>query len=79
MNREDFSFLDKDIIYFDSAATSLKPKILIDSLNDYYSNYPSNIHRGDYSISLKADSMFENTREIVKDFIGANIKEQIVC
>ena len=78
MNREDFSFLDKDIIYFDSAATSLKPKILIDSLNDYYSNYPSNIHRGDYSISLKADSMFENTREIVKDFIGANIKEQIV-
>ena len=78
MNRDDFSILDTDIIYFDSAATSLKPKILVNSLNDYYSNYPSNIHRGDYSISLKADTMFERTREIVKDFIGAKNKEQII-
>ena len=78
MNRDDFSLLDKDIIYLDSAATSLKPKILIDSLNDYYSNYPSNIHRGDYSISLKADSMFERTREIVRNFIGAKNTNQIV-
>ena len=78
MNRDDFSILNKDIIYLDSAATSLKPKILIDSLNEYYSNYPSNIHRGDYSISLKAESMFERTREIVKDFIGSKTKEQIV-
>ena len=78
MNRDDFSILNKDIIYLDSAATSLKPKILIDSLNEYYSNYPSNIHRGDYSISLKAESMFDRTREIVKDFIGSKTKEQIV-
>ena len=78
MNRDDFSILNKDIIYLDSAATSLKPKILIDSLNEYYSNYPSNIHRGDYSISLKADSMFERTRELVKDFIGSKTKEQII-
>ena len=74
MNRDDFSILNSNIIYFDSAATSLKPKILIDSLNEYYSNYPSNIHRGDYSISLKADSMFERTRELVKDFIGSKTK-----
>lgn len=78
MNRDDFSLLDKDIIYLDSAATSLKPKILIDSLKDYYSNYPSNIHRGDYSISLKADSMYERTREIVRNFIGAKNTNQIV-
>ena len=74
MNRDDFSILNSNIIYFDSAATSLKPKILIDSLNEYYSNYPSNIHRGDYSISLKAASMFERTRELVKDFIRSKTK-----
>ena len=78
MNRDDFSILNEDIIYFDSAATSLKPKILVDSINEYYSNYPSNIHRGDYSISLKADAMYERTRNIVKDFIGAKSSEQIV-
>ena len=78
MNRDDFSILNKDIIYFDSAATSLKPKILVDSINEYYSNYPSNIHRGDYSISLKADTMFERTRNIIKDFIGAKSSKQIV-
>ena len=78
MNRDDFSILNSNIIYFDSAATSLKPKILIDSLSEYYSNYPSNIHRGDYSISLKADSMFERTRELTKDFIGSKTKEQII-
>lgn len=78
MNREDFSILNDNLIYFDSAATSLKPKILVDSLKDYYDNYPSNIHRGDYSISLKADSMFDKTRNIIKKFIGAKTKEQIV-
>ena len=45
--REDFPILKKGIIYFDNGATSLKPKCVIDKMNEYY-NYPSNAHRGDY-------------------------------
>jgi len=59
MNREDFPILNSGIIYFDSGATSLKPKCVIDSVVDYYSNYSSNSHRGDYDISLKVDTIMK--------------------
>ena len=78
MNREDFRLLDKNIIYFDNGATTLKPYILSDSLRDYYDNYSANAHRGDYDISLKVDSMYENTRELIRKFIGAKSSNQIV-
>ena len=78
MNREDFLILNKDIIYFDSGATSLKPYILSEAISDYYNNYSANSHRGDYDISLKVDTMFENTRKLVKDFINAKDTNQIV-
>ena len=78
MNRDDFLMLKKDIIYFDSGATSLKPYILSETVSDYYNNYSANAHRGDYDISLKVDSLFENTRELVRKFINANSAEQIV-
>ena len=44
-NREDFPILKKDIIYFDNGATTLKPKVLPDAVNDYYNNYSANAHR----------------------------------
>ena len=47
MNREDFPILNNNLIYFDNGATTLKPKCVIDSIDDYYYNYPSNAHRGD--------------------------------
>ena len=78
MHRDDFLILNKDIIYFDSGATSLKPYILGDTISDYYNNYSANAHRGDYDISLKVDTMFENTRKLVRKFINANRNEQIV-
>ncbi len=78
LNREDFNLLNKDIIYFDNGATTLKPHILTDSLVDYYNNYSANAHRGDYDISLKVDAMYENTRKLVKDFINAKTSKQIV-
>ena len=77
MNREDFPILDKNIIYFDNGATTLKPYILSDSLTDYYNNYSANAHRGDYDISLKVDTMYENTRELVKNLINAKSTNQI--
>ena len=78
MNREDFNILKNDLIYFDNGATTLKPYILIDALKDYYNNYSANAHRGDYDISLKVDTMYENARELVKNFINAKNKNQIV-
>ena len=77
MNREDFNILSSNIIYFDNAATSLKPKSVIDAMNDYYNNYPANIHRGDYDISLKASDKYEEAREEVAKFINAD-KDNVV-
>ena len=55
MNRSDFPMLDQNIIYFDNGATTFKPKKVIDSINEYYTNYSANAHRGDYDISYKVD------------------------
>ena len=78
MNRDDFLILKQNIIYFDNGATSLKPYILSDTISDYYNNYSSNAHRGDYDISIKSSSNYENTRELVRKFINAEKKEEIV-
>ena len=50
--RKDFPMLEKDIVYFDNGATTFKPNCVIDKMCDYYKNYSSNAHRGDYSLSL---------------------------
>ena len=78
MNREDFMMLNQDIIYFDNGATTLKPKCLLESLSDYYNNYSANAHRGDYDISLKVDMMYEHTRDLVRDLIGATDSSEVV-
>lgn len=78
MNREDFPILKDDLIYFDNGATSLKPQCMIDAIVDYYTNYTANVHRGDYDNSLKADAMYDYTRELVKDFINAKEKNEII-
>ena len=76
--KNDFKFLERDIIYFDNAATTLKPNRVIDKMNDYYYDHPSNAHRGDYSISMIASTEFEKTRDLVKEFINANKREEII-
>ncbi len=78
MNREDFPLLKDDIIYFDNSATSLKPKCVIDKINDYYTNYPANAHRGDYDLSYKVDQEYEETRSLVKEFINAKYLEEVI-
>ncbi|MCX4365703.1 MAG: cysteine desulfurase [Bacilli bacterium] len=75
MHREDFPMLKQDIIYFDNGATTFKPKSVIEAMNDYYSNYSANAHRGDYDISYKVDVNYENTRNKVAKFINANTEE----
>ena len=78
INREDFPILKNDIIYFDNGATTLKPKCVVEAMNDYYYNYGANIHRGDYKISLKASEEYEKVRDKVKDFINAKSSKEIV-
>ncbi|MBQ6539169.1 MAG: cysteine desulfurase [Bacilli bacterium] len=74
MNREDFPMIGKTI-YFDNGATTLKSKHVIDSMNRYYTEYTSNIHRGDYEFSLMTNELYDGTRHIVKSFInGKNSK-----
>lgn len=78
MNRDDFNILNKEIIYFDNGATSLKPNVIAKSISDYYNNYSANAHRGDYDISLKVDVKIEETRKLVKEFINANDINEII-
>ena len=77
MNREDFKILDSDLVFFDNGATTLKPKVLMASLTDYYSEYTSNAHRGDYKNSIKTSTMFEDSRNKIASFINAESKEII--
>lgn len=78
MNREDFLLLNQNIIYLDNGATSLKPKVISQTVSDYYNNYSANAHRGDYDLSLKVDSKYEETRKLVKDFINAKKTKEII-
>ena len=78
MHREDFPILDNGLIYFDNGATTLKPISVIESGIEYYTKYSANAHRGDYDISQKVDSLYEETRDIVRDFINASRREEIV-
>ena len=82
--RKDFPMLDDNktmqghkLVYFDSAATSLKPRCVIEAMNDYYFNYNSNVHRGDYDLAAKADKIYEDTRANVAEFINSDVNEVV--
>ena len=78
MNRDDFKILDNNIIYFDNGATTLKPTCVRDGIIRYYDEYTANAHRGDYKLSAIVDSMYEDTREKIKNFINAKETSEIV-
>lgn len=77
--RSDFPiFADKALIYLDSAATTQKPKQVIEAVSDYYSNYYANVHRGIYDLSIKATEAYQSARQKVADFINAKDWRSIV-
>ncbi len=78
--RQDFPFFanNPDVVYVDSAATTLKPQSVIDSINDYNTHYSANIHRAVYDISQKASDEYENARQTVADFIGASSPKEVI-
>jgi len=66
---------DKALVYFDNAATTPKPELVIEAVNKYYREHNSNIHRGPNFLAEEATDLFENSRKAVAQFIGADHKE----
>ena len=78
MNREDFPMINTGYIYLDNGATTWKSNAVLESINEYYTKYTANAHRGDYDLSLRVDREYESTREEIRNFLNANRKEEIV-
>lgn len=77
--RNDFPLLMQNkIIYIDNAATSQRPQCVIDAEGDFYKNYNANPLRGLYSLSVEATEVYENAREAVRKFIGAEKRNEII-
>jgi cysteine desulfurase/selenocysteine lyase len=81
--RQDFPVLSrtvygKPLVYLDNAATSQKPRSVIDAQTEYYEGYNSNVHRGVHALSMEATDRFEEAREKVTRFINAKSSEEIV-
>ena len=73
--RQDFPILQQEVngkplVYLDNAATAQKPRQVIDTVNDYYREYNSNVHRGVHTLSQKATDAYESAREKIRDFIN---------
>jgi cysteine desulfurase / selenocysteine lyase len=68
----------KPLVYFDNAATSQKPQVVIDALVHYYSHYNANIHRGIHTLAEEATAAYEATRVKVQDFIHASSHQEII-
>jgi len=81
--RKDFPALNQKVngqqlVYFDNAATTQKPQVVIDALTNYYSTINSNIHRGVHHLSQMATNAFENTREHIRKFVNAERTHEII-
>ena len=81
--RKDFPILDQEIhgkrlVYLDNAATSQKPRQVIDAIDNFYRNDNSNVHRGVHTLSARATRAYEGTRAKVARFIGAADNSEII-
>ena len=77
MNREDFPIINDELIYFDNGATTLKPKCVVDKMNEYYLSHTSNIHRGDYNNSVITNNLYDEVRDIVSKFVNCDSDEVV--
>src|SRR5437899_9363001 len=81
--REDFPILRErahghPLIYFDSAATSQKPRAVIDALRNFYEHENANVHRGLHTLSSRATEAYEKARQRVAEYIGAANADEII-
>ncbi len=75
--RADFPMFrnNPDLVYFDNAATTLKPQCVIDAVVDFYTRHTSNVHRGDYAIAAQNDRLYDGTRSIFAELIHCRPEE----
>jgi len=81
--RKDFPILKRvknkrPIVYFDNGATTQKPQVVMDTLNDFYSNKNSNIHRAVHFLSQESTNAYETARTTVKEFLNAASETEII-
>ena len=82
--RADFPILQQEhhagvpLVYLDNAATSQKPRIVIEALDDYYRRYNANVHRGVHKLSEEATTAYEKARIKIRKFINAGSKREII-
>ncbi len=81
--RQQFPVLEREVkgkplIYFDNAATSQKPQMVIDALVNYYTGYNANIHRGIHTLAEEATAAYEASRDAARQFINASSREEII-
>jgi len=81
--RDDFPALRRKVngqplIYLDNAATTQKPRQVIEAIKNYYENFNANVHRGVYKLSIESTQLYEDARRIVADFIGARSWREVI-
>ncbi|AMW27747.1 SufS family cysteine desulfurase [Arthrospira platensis] len=81
--RGDFPILHQEVnghplVYLDNAATSQKPQVVLDAIQNYYQRYNSNVHRGIHTLSAKATDEYEKARQKVVEFINADSYQEII-
>ena len=83
MNRDDFPILsrtvyDRPLVYLDNAATTQKPRCVVEAMMEEYYNVNANVHRGVHFLSQKATDLHEQARETVREFINARTSSEII-
>lgn len=81
--RRDFPVLEREVrgkplVYLDNAATSQKPREVIDAVSDFYENHNANVHRGMHQLSQEASIAYEEAHDRVAEFLGAESRSEIV-
>jgi len=79
MYKEHFEYFSNNkSVYLDNAATTQKPKVVLEIMNDYYTKFCSNIHRSNYSSANKATTEYENSRTYLQEFINAKKNYELI-
>src|ERR1700731_928467 len=82
--RKDFPILERkvgegrEVVYLDSAASSQKPRQVIDAMTDYYERHHSNVHRGVHALAEEATALYEGARDKVAAFINAPSRDEVI-
>jgi cysteine desulfurase/selenocysteine lyase len=84
IGRNDFPILEteahpgKKLVFLDSAASSQKPRFVLDAMDSYYKTSHANVHRGAHALAVKATEKYEDAREQVRQFVNAGGREEII-